>query len=438
MGFFSIIKITVGSFIPYVFGRITYATFITTWLERLIHHNILCVKIFQAMSGNTETGYFSKPVMDVFVKQTNNTSYVEDDIERDMVNQIVDAYDLVLDDPMPGASGMVALVFFAHGKNDPSKRYVLKTKRRNIRERIRTGHAEFVSIYNMVRRISKISPKMRDSVNSLRSIADTRDYIMTQCEFDEEINALVHSRHEFALIMDEIAIPEVYNDESVVLCGGYSHTDYILMEHFEGVGISELETDVEREQVFTALAKYAGANIYADVSYIHADMHPGNIICMRRDGRLVVGVIDFGMNQLINDELRTLIVGMYGSVAEKNRHPDKQVDILKRCPMVVEPRLDDEFFNALTEDQYWEMNNTFLDTMVGLAEGDFDENKMHSAVRGVNQVINDGKRYILAPATFKLLMGQSMCFSCAIITVPDPKIRGKLNKKAMRWATTEL
>lgn len=438
MGVFSIIKITIGSVIPYVFGRITYESFISTWLERLINHNILCVKIFQALSGNTESGYFSKAVMDVFVKQTNNTSYVEEDIERDMVSQIVDAYDLVLDDSMPGASGMVALVFFAHGKNDPNKRYVLKTKRRNIRERIRTGHAEFVAIYNMVRLISRISPKMRDSVNSLRSLADTRDYILTQCEFEEEINALVCTKREFAPIMDEIAIPEVYNDDSVVLHGGYSHTDYILMAHFDGVGISELETTEEREQVFTALAKYAGVNIYADITYIHTDMHPGNVICMRRDGRFVVGVIDFGMNQLMDADLRALTMGMYGSVAEKLRHPDKQVDILKRCPMIFEPRLNDDFFNALTETQYCEINNTFLDTMVGLTEGDFDENKMHSAVRNVNQVINDGSRYILAPATFKLLMAQSMILSCAMITVPDAKIRGKLQKAAMRWATTEL
>ena len=106
--------------------------------------------------------------------------------------------------------------------------------------------------------------------------------------------------------------------------------------------------------------------------------------------------------------------------------------------MVTEPRLDDAFFNALTEEQYWEINDTFLDTLVGLAEGDFDENRMHSAVRDVNRVIDNGVRYILAPSTFKLIMGQSMILSCALITVPDMKIRGKLQKQAMRWATTEL
>jgi predicted unusual protein kinase regulating ubiquinone biosynthesis (AarF/ABC1/UbiB family) len=396
------------------------------------------VKIFQALSGNTESGYFSKPVMDVFVKQTNNTSYVEEDIEREMIDQVVEAYDLVLDDPMPAASGMVALVFFARSKSDPDKRYVLKTKRRNIRERIRTGHAEFVGIYNVIRRISKISPKMRDTVNSLRSLADTRDYILTQCEFDEEINALRCTKKEYASIMDDIAVPEVYNDESVALCGGYSHTDYILMEHFEGVGIAELETDAERENVFFSLCKYAGANMYANMTYVHTDMHPGNIICMKRDGRLVVGLIDFGMNLEMDTNLRGLTMGMYGSVAEKLRHPDKRVDALRRCPMLFDPHMDDEFYDSMTESQYWTVNDAFLDTMVGLTEGDFDENKMHSAMREINRVIDNGKRYILSPATFKLLMGQSMIFSCALITVPDPKIRGKLNKKAMRWATTEL
>ena len=178
--------------------------------------------------------------------------------------------------------------------------------------------------------------------------------------------------------------------------------------------------------------------MYADVTYVHADMHPGNIICMKRDGRLVVGLIDFGMNQRMDENLTALTMGMYGSVAEKLRHPEKQVDIVRRCPMLFEPRLDDAFYDSLTETQYLEINDAFLVTMIGLTEGDFDENRMHSAIRDINKVIDDGTRYILSTDAFKLLMAQSMIFSCAILTVPDPKIRGKLQKKAMRWATTEL
>ena len=104
--------------------------------------------------------------------------------------------------------------------------------------------------------------------------------------------------------------------------------------------------------------------------------------------------------------------------------------------MVLEPPMDDEFYDSMTETQYWEINDAFLDSIVGLTEGDFDENKMHTVLRQMNTVVN--KQYILSPETFKLLMGQSMCFSCAVLTTPDPKIRGKLQKRAMRWATTEL
>lgn len=437
MGVFSIIRISLGSVIPYLVGRVSYEEFIVGWLERLILHNILCVKIFQALSGNTEEGYFSKVVIDVFTKQTNNTSYVEEDIERNMVDQIAKAYELVLDDPMPGASGMVALVFFARGKND-GKRYVLKTKRRNIKDRIRRGHAEFVSIYNVIRRISKVSSKMRDSVNSLRSLADTRDYILTQCEFDEEINALRCTRREFEPINDCVVFPMVYNDTSVNLDGGYSHTDYILMEHFDGEGITDLSAN-DKELVFSHICKYVGMNTCAKgVSYIHADMHPGNIICMERDGTKVLGVIDFGMNQRMDNDLRGLAFGMYAAVAEKVRHPNKHVDVMKRCPMLTEPRFTDDFFEKLSDDQYNKMNNLFLDTLIGLSDGEFDENKMHAAMRVMNQCLDGTTQYILAPKTFKLLMAQSMIFSVAIIAVPDKKKRSKMLKKAMLWATSEF
>ena len=32
------------------------------------------------------------------------------------------------------------------------------------------------------------------------------------------------------------------------------------------------------------------------MEYIHSDLHPGNVICMKRDGQLKIGIIDFGMN----------------------------------------------------------------------------------------------------------------------------------------------
>jgi hypothetical protein len=414
------------------------------------------VKIFQALAGNTPDGYFSKTVTDVFAKQTNDTSYTESDIDRHLVNQIVDKYDLTLDDPMPQNSGMVALVFFAHGKcccevDDnlackcdnvscrAKQRFVLKTKRRDIRGRISRGHAEFVSIYRTLLRYSRVVPSVKAGLESVRSLADTRDYILTQCEFDEEIIAMRYTKEDLAENLPEIAIPTVYNDSEIVL-DDRSNTDFILMEHFDGCSITALTETDDLEAIFTAISRYAGATIYSEIRYSHADIHMGNIICMRnpKTNGLIVGVIDFGMNSRMDGDMKALCIGMYGSVADKLRNPDKDVDILRRARTVVEPPFEISELDAIPHDKYIKLNACFMDTLIGLVEGDFNEQKMHAAVRELTETLDNGIKYRLSYNVFKLLMGQSMVLSCVNVCVPDLKVRNRLQRRAMKWAATEL
>ena len=455
MGSFNIIRITIASVLPYILFMKTYDEFINDWLERLIHHNILCVKIFQALSGNTPTGYFSKTVMKIFEKQTNNTSFDESDIDRGLVNRVVESYDLTLDSQTPCRSGMVGLVFFAHGKCccecssdtdqctnklcNSHRRYVLKTKRCNIYSRIKTGHAEFIKIYYTILRFSSFFPKIRQGLESLRSLVDTRDYILTQCDFGEEIAATICCKNEMTDSIDTLVIPTVYNDPNKE--HSIDKNEYILLEYLDGHSIFDIDNVRDKETVFSTLAKTVGFAVFSNEStYLHSDLHPGNIICVpRTDGNGInIGMIDFGMNTKIDDDMRKLTIGMYGSVAKHIRHPDKFVDIMMNAKNFVVPNFTTEELNSIPTELYQNLNNVFLSTMVGLVDGDLDENKMHDAIRYMNTCMDDGINRILSPNTFKLLMSQSMCISTANICVTDLKIRSRLQKEAMRWASTEL
>jgi len=443
MGAFSILHISLFSYISYLLGMVTYNIFIQTWLERLIHHNILCVKIFQALSGNR---YFSKVVTDVFLKQTNDTAYSQRDIDRELVDRIVEEHDLVLDDPDPKNSGMVALVFFARGRcvccsedsgttgyscsNDlcaAKRRVVLKTKRRNIYNRIKSGHDEFVTIYNMLARIGYFIPMLTEILNSLRSIADTRDYILSQCDFNEEILCMKTMREEMLGVIDEVMIPQVFNSSP-------DDNEYILMEHFDGCRIDELKTDEDRISAFIGISKTAGFGSFVG-TYFHTDIHPGNVICVRaNDGTIKSGLIDFGMNARVDDDLREISLGLYTSIAEKVRNPDSTPPIIRRCAKCFDPPLSDETFDSLSKEQFESCNILFMDMMTTMYAGKFDETQVHKCMVHFNKILSGTVQYRISDHAFKLLMALSMIQSSGTICVPDLKVRDTVQKKVMKWA----
>ena len=132
--------------------------------KQLANVNIFYVKMFQAISCNTEL--FSSKVTNALIEYTDNAPYTDDDIDFSFIGNL-EENDIYLDNETPINSGVIALVFTASKLDDNGnkldERYVIKTKRRNIEERLRVSINEmsmfiyFISWFLLDDQITSIS-----------------------------------------------------------------------------------------------------------------------------------------------------------------------------------------------------------------------------------------------------------------------------------------
>ena len=139
--------------------------FLLPLIEIIAKYNILVVKILQSMSG---IDWFPEDIKAFTKQQTNKVYYSDDEIDYKQLLDIISRYRITLDSLTPINSGMVAIVY--SGVNREGQRVVIKTKRANIYNRIKTSYDQVACIYNMMSYIAKPFKKLNDIMMNLKSM----------------------------------------------------------------------------------------------------------------------------------------------------------------------------------------------------------------------------------------------------------------------------
>jgi predicted unusual protein kinase regulating ubiquinone biosynthesis (AarF/ABC1/UbiB family) len=277
------VKVFVATF-RYIFGMCNYETFITDIFAAIVEHNILFVKIFQALSSNK---HVSDEALQLFRKYTNKSDFYEHDIDYNLLTESCDKYNITLDSNKPINSGMIALVF--KGFLEGGEAVAIKMHRKDVASRLKKGHQEFVFFYHLLKYI--LSPFGYGEVfESLSSFVDTQDYIMTQCNFKDEIFAMREFKKElddFVEIgtithFDKIVVPPVFNKPD--------DNKYMIMGFVTGKSIFDVSG--EDRQIVAETLITLGMSQLSLFNINHTDLHPGNMMCTN-DGKLAI--FDFGM-----------------------------------------------------------------------------------------------------------------------------------------------
>jgi ubiquinone biosynthesis protein len=107
----------------------------------------------------------------------------------------------------------------------------------------------------------------------------------------------------------DIAFPRIYRE--------YSGRSVLCMEFFDGPTPEAPEAIALPEDDRRSLTDLGALAIirmlYRD-GFFHADLHPGNLVILRRDDRLKVGFIDLGMVGRLDEELRRTLLFYYYSL----------------------------------------------------------------------------------------------------------------------------
>lgn len=386
-----------------------------SFVNYMVVKNVMFTKLLQSMAGIDNMPH---EIDEIIKKNTNHVNYTDDEIDFKMLVKVISDYKITLDSLTPINSGMVAIVF--SGVNADKKRIVLKIRRKNIRTRIENGYIQFTRIYNFVRFITYPFGYLDEILANLESFIETKDYILTQCNFDKEIEAIVKTKTSIEEYTNDIMIPFVYNSEQDRV-----NTEFILMDRIEGTTCYGMD-ERYKEHICELLFNFTFITSYfSDIC--HVDLHPGNIFCIPHGDKCKIGIIDFGMHIENTDKIREFSHGILDGFI-KVANGNTEVDILKHCTNTVVPPID---VKQISPEQYKDLNNVFIRFVDTIGTGKLDETAIHEVNIGIRKVLKTNV-IVLCDYAMKYAMGLSMLQSSARLLVNDKKKLSIIIKKALR------
>lgn len=386
------------------------------FMNHMVRKNVMFTKLLQSMAGIEN---MPQEINDLIRKNTDKVHYTDNEIDYKLLLKVVSDYKITLDSLVPINSGMVAVVF--SGLNADKKRVIVKIKRNNIRERIKDGYLQFSRIYKLISALAYPFGCLDEILVNIKSFIESRDYILTQCNFDNEIEAIMATKDTVEEYTKDIVIPTIYNTEQDL-----TDTEFIIMDFIEGTTCYDVD-EKYKERACELIFLFTFITSYFSEIY-HTDLHPGNIFCIPDGDKCKIGIIDFGMNIRANDEIRTFSHGCLNGLIEIDNGNTTNLDILQYCAKTTVPPIDLEQMNP---EQYNHLNSLFIQLVETVGDGKLGEKALHTAIDGIRNVIKS-RNIVLSDDIIKYAMGLSMLQSSARLLVGDKKKMSDLVKKSLR------
>jgi len=359
---------------------------------KLAKVNILCVKIFQAISLNID-----KSISDELIKYTDHVPYsIEYDIDVDTLIDITSQEGLYIDIDKPLASGMISIVYKALIPQTGDYK-IIKIKRKNIEQKLDESikNMEFlIKVFTgFISLLSYFNPNLQiNDFNIGGELHKNIDLIKEQMDFNKEVDNMKEMK-ELYKNNDYIKIPEVFENITK------QYPNIILMEYIDGINVFKVEEsdyEIYAKQVFT----FSFSSLLVKGT-IHGDLHPGNILFIKekrekeekeekeekRENKepsefiYKHGIIDFGLVYKLDDDF-------------KNKFTELFIDIYTKPVIEVAPEIlvcgmfePIESINALPEKH----KQHIIQLMAGIIDDIFYKNKKGGLINIIDFIlkIND-------------------------------------------------
>ena len=318
-----------------------YSKFIINVSNRLSKENIFYLKLLQGLSNNI---YNLNPELEeYFEKYADNVEFSEEDIDKDALNCILnlsnttsefkptsiseinndDNKNLIVDnssnyketikdddvkleerliiDTTPIKSGIISIVFKG---TIGDKKVIVKIKRKNILNKLNEGlnNMEFIiKFFNYI-------PKIKH-LNLYNVFKENKELLIEQTNFLNEVNNIKLFNDKFKKI-DYIVIPNVYDTYTRL------NENIIVMDYIEGDHINRIKTE-HKDEYALKFSKFGLKCILFD-GIFHGDLHPGNILFMRENNILKLGIIDYGIIGKLDDYVKEHFLSFFSNIFEKD------------------------------------------------------------------------------------------------------------------------
>ena len=266
----------------FLFGN--YEKRLKNIVKFLAKKNLLYVKVFQAISSNTElvTPEFSN----YLIKFTDNVPYEKEDIEIENILDDIEEigytwpeFKITNMDILPYKSGTISVVYNAKMRN---KDVVVKILRKNMDKKMKDALDQAKLIVSILSRINKFK-----NLNLELLLLENRTVLLEQVDFlKETFNIDMFERSNKN--RENYIIPHVYNEFTI------KNKRMIVMDKIHGLRLDML-SEKEKEEYILLITKFLIISIIFDGHY-HGDLHQGNVLFMRDiNNNPKIGIIDFGI-----------------------------------------------------------------------------------------------------------------------------------------------
>ena len=260
-------------------------------LNYISDYNIVFVKIFQWIwnNNNYKNEYITNKIQDEIYRYTNNTPYIEEDIDYKSLTNIYmlannNNEKFKLDDLKPMNTGSVSLIFKG---NLNGKDIVIKLLRKNIKKKIESGINFLINLENIIINIPIIN-----IFYGTKIFENNKYNIINQSDFNTEIKNI-------NLFYDNFK-----NNKYIIIPSSYTnYTNYnsniIIMDYIEGQYLNDIEKD-DYKFYIKYFIKFIVNSLFIKHIF-HCDLHQGNVLFVKNfdsnKNKYIykIGIIDFGM-----------------------------------------------------------------------------------------------------------------------------------------------
>jgi predicted unusual protein kinase regulating ubiquinone biosynthesis (AarF/ABC1/UbiB family) len=318
-------------FLFFLYYRHSVETTFRNIAHKLASLNVLYVKIFQALACNAYVPFVNT------LDFTDNVPFSKENIDYTMLTNVCDDFNLE-QVCRPFKAGMISLVFFTHIKGDPTQKRVIKLKRKNIDNQLKSS----IKHWNQVVHILNYLPYIRH-LNIIYSIQECLVSLEEQLHFDNEIRNMEISRNNCKR-MKYVCVPTVYD---CVKRPEYKD-NVIVMEFIDGRTISELNPD-EYVSYSKSIIKYGIVSTVLH-GFTHADLHAGNILFLPD---YKIALLDFGLVHNVSPEFRDIIGSVLLHVKDENMEEIINVitygKLIEPIELLLKPDVQTCFYNAIVQ-----------------------------------------------------------------------------------------
>lgn len=278
--------------------------FVHNVTHKLVHVNILYVKIFQALALNNDL--IDKKYSDQLIQFTDNAPWINDDINWSLLNKVCKEYNITLEKPYPINSGMISLVFkgIKITENDNVENVAIKILRNNINDKL---HYAINNLHYIIYLLSFL-PVIHNFIDKykIKDIVNTNiQIILQQTDFEKEVDNMnqfkTNCKH-----LKYIKIPYVYKEVT------NQYPQIIIMEYIQGVKINQIS--IKDYQPFAKQIIKFGIVTSTIHGFVHGDLHSGNILFIKNNDSYIIGILDFGIVNEISSSFKNILFEIAGEL----------------------------------------------------------------------------------------------------------------------------